>query len=126
MTASRLALKTERKIRVFCPTAYLTMDFQKKSGIAVKLDANLDLIRMARERNCDDLSQMQDLDYGSMLEIEPVDRGQPPLHHRHPPGQAGLGERAHCQRFCSPGGGTQPARTSRRRSRGLPVARKRS
>ncbi len=73
MTASRLALKTERKIRVFCPTAYLSMDFQKKSGIAVKLDANLDLIRMARERNVDDLSQMQDLDYGSMLDIEPLE-----------------------------------------------------
>jgi len=72
MTASRLALKTERKIRIFSPSAYLTMDYQKKTGIAIKLDDNLDLIRMARERNFDDLSQMQGLDYGSMINVEPL------------------------------------------------------
>ncbi len=72
LTASRLALKTERKIRVFCPTAYLSMDYQKKSGIAIKLADNLDLIRMAKERNFEDLSQMQALDFGSMLKIEPL------------------------------------------------------
>jgi len=72
LTASRLALKTERKIRVFCPTAYLSMDYQKKSGIAIKLADNVDLIRMARERNFEDLSQFANLDFGSMLKIEPL------------------------------------------------------
>jgi len=72
MTASRLALKTERKIRVFAPTGYLSMDYQKKSGVAVKLADNLDLIRMAKERNFEDLSQMQNLDFGSMVKIEPL------------------------------------------------------
>jgi len=72
LTASRLALKTERKIRVFCPTAYLSMDYQKKSGVAIKLADNLDLIRMAKERNFEDLSQMQALDFGSMLKVEPL------------------------------------------------------
>jgi len=72
LTASRLALKTERRIRVFCPTAYLSMDYHKKSGIAVKLDENLDLIRMARERDFEDLSQMAALDFGSMLKVEPL------------------------------------------------------
>lgn len=72
MTASRLALKTERKIRVFAPSAYLSMDYQKKTGVAVKLADNIDLVRMAKERNFDDLSQMQDLDFGSMLKVEPL------------------------------------------------------
>ncbi len=72
LTASRLALKTERKIRVFAPTAYLTMDYQKKSGIAIKVDDNLDLIKMAKERDFDDLSQMANLDFGSMIKIEPL------------------------------------------------------
>jgi len=72
LTASRLALKTERKIRVFCPSAYLSMDYQKKSGVAIKLADNLDLIRMAKERNFEDLSQMQALDFGSMLKVEPL------------------------------------------------------
>lgn len=72
LTASRLALKTDRRIRVFCPTAYVTMDYQKKSGLALKLSENLDLIRMARERNFEDLSQMAGLDYGSMVKIDPL------------------------------------------------------
>lgn len=72
MTASRLALKTERKIRVFCPDAYLSMDFGKKTGIAVKKDANLDLIQMARERNFNDLSDMQNVDFGSLVKVEPL------------------------------------------------------
>ncbi len=72
LTASRLALKTERKIRIFCPTGYLSVDYQKKSGVALKLADNLDLIRMAKERNFDDLSQMAGLDFGSMVKIEPL------------------------------------------------------
>jgi predicted dehydrogenase len=72
LTASRLALKTERKIRVFCPTGYLSMDYQKKSGVAIKLADNLDLIRLARERDFEDLSQMQNLDYSSMMKVEPL------------------------------------------------------
>ena len=70
LTASRLALKTERKIRVFCPTAYLSMDYQKKSGIAIKLADNVDFIRMARERNFEDLSQFANIDFGKLLKIE--------------------------------------------------------
>jgi predicted dehydrogenase len=72
LTASRLALKTERKIRVFCPTAYLSMDYQMKTGIAVKLDSNLDFIKWAREQNFEDLSQMASADFGSMLKVEPL------------------------------------------------------
>jgi len=73
MTASRLALKTERKIRVFATSGYLSMDYQKKSGVAIKLADNLDLIRMAKERDFEDLSQMTGLDFGSMVNIEPLD-----------------------------------------------------
>ncbi len=72
LTASRLALKTERKIRVFCPTGYLSMDYQSKSGVAIKLADNLDLVRLARERNFEDLSQMASLNFGSMVKIEPL------------------------------------------------------
>jgi predicted dehydrogenase len=72
LTASRLALKTERKIRVFSQEAYLSLDFQKKLGIAVKKDANLDILRLARERNFEDLSQLQTLDFGTMVNVEPL------------------------------------------------------
>ncbi|MBU0718670.1 MAG: Gfo/Idh/MocA family oxidoreductase [Planctomycetes bacterium] len=72
MTASRLALKTERKIRIFAPSGYVSMDYQKRSGIAIKLADNLDLVRMAKECNFEDLSQMASLDFGAMVKIEPL------------------------------------------------------
>jgi predicted dehydrogenase len=72
LTASRLALKTERKIRVFSEEAYLSLDYQKKSGIAITKDANLDLLKLARERNAGDLSQLAGVDFGSMVKVEPL------------------------------------------------------
>ena len=72
LTASRLALKTERKIRVFCTDAYLSMDYQRKTGIAIQKDANLDLLKLAGEKDLTDLSQVAGLDFGSMVNVEPL------------------------------------------------------
>ncbi len=72
LTASRLALKTERKIRVFSEEAYLSLDYQKKTGIAIKKDANLDLLKLAREHDAADLSQLAGADFGSLVKVEPL------------------------------------------------------
>ena len=72
LVASRLALKTDRRLRVFSETAYLSLDYQRKSGIAIKRDANLDVIGMARDANLEDLSQMAGLDFGKMIKVEPL------------------------------------------------------
>ena len=72
LTASRLALKTERKIRVFSHEAYLSLDYQKKSGIAIKKEANLDVLKLARERDAEDLSQLAGADFGKMVKVEPL------------------------------------------------------
>ncbi|GMV96409.1 MAG: oxidoreductase [Phycisphaerae bacterium] len=72
LTASRLALKTERKIRVFSPEAYLSIDYARKVGIAIKKDANLDLLKLARERQAADLSQLAGVDFGSLVKVEPL------------------------------------------------------
>lgn len=72
LVASRLALKTDRRIRVFCDTAYLSLDFQRKSGVAITRDANLDIISLARDKNLDDLAQLANLDFGKMVHVEPL------------------------------------------------------
>lgn len=72
LTASRLALKTERKLRVFAEKAYVSLDYQKKVGVAITLDQNLDVLKLARERNLDDLSQMAGLDFGKLVHVEPL------------------------------------------------------
>jgi len=72
LTASRLALKTERKIRVFSEDAYLSLDYQKRTGIAIKKNANLDILRLARQHDFEDISQLQNLDYSSLVKVEPL------------------------------------------------------
>ena len=72
LTASRLALKTERKLRVFCEHAYVSLDYQQKLGVAITLDGNLDVLKLARERNLDDLSQLAGLDFGKLVHVEPL------------------------------------------------------
>ncbi|MCZ6654019.1 MAG: Gfo/Idh/MocA family oxidoreductase [Planctomycetota bacterium] len=73
LTASRLALKSERIIRVFSQSAYLSMDFARKTGIAITIDGNLDIIQMAREGKFEDISQMKHADFGSLVTVEPLD-----------------------------------------------------
>lgn len=71
ITASRLAIKTERKMRVFSEKAYLSVDYGKKVGLVVKKSENLDLIQMARELDVNDLAELAgSIDYASLLKVE--------------------------------------------------------
>lgn len=73
MTASRLALKTERKLRVFCPNAYISLDYQKKNGIVITKDKNLDVLQLARQHGFDDLSQLATVDFKEQVHVEPLE-----------------------------------------------------
>ncbi|MFP4353794.1 MAG: Gfo/Idh/MocA family oxidoreductase [Phycisphaerae bacterium] len=71
ITASRLAIKTERKMRIFSEEAYLSVDYAKKVGIVIQKDQNLDLIQMARDLDVDDLAEMAgSTDYTKLLKFE--------------------------------------------------------
>jgi predicted dehydrogenase len=72
LVASRLALKTDRRLRVFSETAYLSVDYQKKSGIAITRDANLDILSMAKDGKFETLTDMANLDFGKMINVEPL------------------------------------------------------
>jgi predicted dehydrogenase len=67
LTASRLALRTERKMRLFAPTAYVSVDYQKKIGSVITKTANeeqLELVRReVREGRITDLAQFNYQDY---------------------------------------------------------------
>jgi predicted dehydrogenase len=67
VTASRLALRTERKMRLFAPTAYVSVDYQKKVGAVITKTANekqLELVRReVREGRITDLAQFNYQDY---------------------------------------------------------------
>ncbi len=71
VTASRLALKTERKIRIISEDAYVSGDFVKRSGTVVRKTANAAQLAGVRKRlaSGEDLSQ---LDYLKLVKVEPL------------------------------------------------------
>lgn len=71
-SASRLALKTDRRLRVFSETAYLSLDYQGKTGMAITKDANLDILALAKAGKFEDLSEMAGADFGAMIKVEPL------------------------------------------------------
>ena len=81
LTASRLAIKSERKMRIFSEEAYLSVDYAKRVGLAVRKSANLDLIQMARGMNAKDLAELAGkVDYTKLLKLEELkidDSAQP-------------------------------------------------
>jgi predicted dehydrogenase len=81
MTASRLALKTERKLRVFSSDAYVSIDYQKKHGIIARKTDNLAAIRDAvasiRSGEVEDLSQINFMELVNVEELEINDDVEP-------------------------------------------------
>jgi predicted dehydrogenase len=74
ITASRLAIKTERKMRIFSEQAYLSVDYGKKVGLVVQRSENLDLIQMARELDVTDLAELAEtIDYTKLLKVEQLE-----------------------------------------------------
>ncbi|HVT90315.1 MAG TPA: Gfo/Idh/MocA family oxidoreductase [Tepidisphaeraceae bacterium] len=73
ITASRLALKTERRIRVFSADAYVSVDYQKRYGIVARRGENISAIRdtVARIRKGEitDLSQLNFMDLVQVDEL---------------------------------------------------------
>ncbi|MFP4105017.1 MAG: Gfo/Idh/MocA family oxidoreductase [Phycisphaerae bacterium] len=85
ITASRLAIKTERKMRIFSEEAYLSVDYARKVGLVVTKSENLDLIQMAREKDISDLAELaQSVDYTKLLNVEElvIDESAEPLRHQ--------------------------------------------
>jgi predicted dehydrogenase len=71
LTASRLAIKTERKMRIFSEEAYLSVDYGMRVGIVVKKSANLDLIQMAHDMDVENLAELAgSVDYAKLLKVE--------------------------------------------------------
>jgi len=71
ISASRLAIKTERKMRVFSESAYVSLDYGKKVGVVIQKSKNLDLIQMAREMEFEDLAELAgNVDYKELVNAE--------------------------------------------------------
>ncbi|MBN1506334.1 MAG: Gfo/Idh/MocA family oxidoreductase [Sedimentisphaerales bacterium] len=72
LTASRLALKTERRVHVFSRQAYLSVDYLKKSGIIVKTDPNVNVVEWIKEQRDSGELDLTNVNWPDLLHIEPL------------------------------------------------------
>jgi len=71
VTASRLALKTERRLRVFSKDAYVSLDYQKRYGVVARRSGNVDAIRNAVARiRSGEIHDLSDLNYADLVQVE--------------------------------------------------------
>jgi predicted dehydrogenase len=75
VTASRLALKTERKLRIISEDAYVSADFVARSGTVVRKTANAQQLAEVREmfKAGHDLTSV---DYLKLVKVEPLQVGE--------------------------------------------------
>lgn len=70
ITASRLALGTERKVRVFSRQAYLSLDYLKKSGTIIKADPNINVVKWIQEQKKSGDFNLATVNWPDLLHIE--------------------------------------------------------
>ena len=73
ITASRLALKTARTVRVFSRQAYLSVDYFRKSGIVVKADPNINVVKWIQEHKAAGDFDLTTVNWPDLLHIEQLD-----------------------------------------------------
>jgi len=73
VTASRLALKTERRVRVFSRQGYLSVDYLKKYGIVIKAAENIDVLKWIREHKKAGDFNLLAVNWPDLLHIEQLD-----------------------------------------------------
>jgi predicted dehydrogenase len=73
ITASRLALKTERKVRVFSRQAYLSINYLKKSGIIIKADPNINVLKWIKGHKESGGFDLTSVNWPDLLHIEQLD-----------------------------------------------------
>jgi len=71
ITASRLALKTERKLRVFSEAGYVSLDYATKTGRAIRRTGNIEQLLEVRSQIAEgaDLSELNYHDLVAMEEL---------------------------------------------------------
>ena len=73
ITASRLALKTERRVRVFSRQAYLSVDFLKKTGIVIRTDPNKNVVDWIKEHRDNGDLDLTTVSWPDLLQIEQLE-----------------------------------------------------
>ncbi|GAB4188001.1 MAG: Gfo/Idh/MocA family oxidoreductase [Phycisphaeraceae bacterium] len=78
ITASRLALKTERKLRVFSENGYISLNYQTRNGIVIHTAGdNIEALTRIREQVAQG-KDLSDLDYHDIIRVQELTFDVPP------------------------------------------------
>ncbi len=80
MTASRVSINKMRKIRIFSPDAYVSLDYDKKQALLVRKSPRLTSAELARAAGGGaDLTALAGADFGDLLSTDmlPIDDAEP-------------------------------------------------
>jgi len=73
LTASRLAMKTERRLRLFAQEAFASIDYQHRQGAVIRRSGNLDTLREVVQRvRLGQVTDFSQLSYKDLVKIEPL------------------------------------------------------
>lgn len=71
ITASRLSLKTERKLRIFGTEQYVSLDYQKRYGIMIRKGSNVETVRRIIEQiRRGEIEDLSDLNYTELVDVQ--------------------------------------------------------
>ena len=71
LTASRLALKTERKLRMFSETSYVSINYAKKEGVIIQLKDNAAALSEVREQLAAG-ADLSDVSYADLVNVQEI------------------------------------------------------
>lgn len=77
LTASRLALKTERKMRLFNETAYVSLDYHHRDGVIIRKSDNARALEEVRAKVAQG-ADLSDLDYSELVMVDQLKMDLPP------------------------------------------------
>lgn len=76
LTASRLALKTERKMRLFSESAYVSLDYQHRTGVVIRSSENSAALGEIRAQLAAG-KNLSDLNYSELVQVDELNMDVP-------------------------------------------------
>jgi len=76
LTASRVALKTARTLRLFSESAYVSLNYANRSGIVVKRSDNLEALERVRKQIAKG-ADLSDTDYHELIQLDDLSMDLP-------------------------------------------------
>ena len=76
LKASRLAMKTDRKMRLFSEDAYVSLDYAQRQGVVIRKSENVDVLEAVRDQLATG-ADLSGLDYSELVHVDQLTMDAP-------------------------------------------------